>query len=164
MPTGARSPWPGTRTSALFGRWYDSFHTSDDDLSAVLRGFDRPHQRFHAAADVVLALAAQGDSEGARAMLEQRRRQDLAVLCRKFDEARQILRERRVLAIVVEVKACACALAVDGVEWVGELQTEPLPPVGAGGRQHFEGLVGIGHNERERRPVLLLDGWSVCGL
>jgi len=147
-----------------FGKWYDNFHTSDNDLAAVLRGFDRPHQRFHAAADAVLAIAARGDSDGALALLEQRRLQDLAVLRRKFEEARQTLRDRQLLAVVVEFESCSCALAVDGVEWVGDLRTEPLPPIGETGRQHFEGLVGIGHSEREQRPVMLLDGLSVCGL
>jgi chemotaxis signal transduction protein len=50
-----------------FGRWYDSFETSDEELRAILAQFDTPHQTIHALAARLLAMR---DSEGIDAAVD----------------------------------------------------------------------------------------------
>ncbi|MFQ5645038.1 MAG: CZB domain-containing protein, partial [Thiogranum sp.] len=46
-----------------FGKWYDRFHTRDEELMDILRQFNVPHKRIHSLADRLLMLKERGNAE-----------------------------------------------------------------------------------------------------
>ena len=105
-----------------FGKWYDTYQPDNIALEFIWNGFDQPHQRIHAIADVVLGLVERGEVEPALARIEKARATDLRVLVEMFAEARQaIVRTERELAVLIDRGGEALAVMVDGADAV-----EPL--------------------------------------
>ncbi|AWB67136.1 chemotaxis protein [Saccharobesus litoralis] len=72
-----------------FGKWYDSFKTTNQDLQEVLKKFDEPHKRIHALANDLLSLNKDGDKDQALKILHTERTTTLATLRRLFETARE---------------------------------------------------------------------------
>lgn len=51
--------------ACAFGRWYDSFHTDDEELSETLKAFDEPHRAIHGLGRRLLDMANDGHREKA---------------------------------------------------------------------------------------------------
>ncbi|KMT64198.1 CZB domain-containing protein [Catenovulum maritimum] len=71
-----------------FGKWYDSFTTTNMDLAEVLKKFDAPHKAIHNLADSVLTLLEQDKQTEALTLIEVERNSTLASLRRLFATAR----------------------------------------------------------------------------
>lgn len=71
-----------------FGKWYDNFKTDDEDLTAILREFDRPHKKIHALADTLFEMKANGEIEQCLIKLQEERDTTLAHLISLFDRVR----------------------------------------------------------------------------
>lgn len=48
-----------------FGRWYQSFKTDNEDLSAILDRFETPHSKLYASVKPILDCKSDGDLDGA---------------------------------------------------------------------------------------------------
>ncbi|MFC3034888.1 CZB domain-containing protein [Pseudoalteromonas fenneropenaei] len=72
-----------------FGQWYYNFKTDNEDLKALLARFEQPHSQLHQLADKLLSIAAQGDKDGALALLEKERITTYVKLMRLFESARE---------------------------------------------------------------------------
>lgn len=113
-----------------FGVWYDSFKTEHLVLRAALGRLDAPHKAIHATARTALELTAQGKQTEALAMIEERRRVELAELVQSLDALRSLIRDQqRELVIVVESDRTSIGICVDSIEGV-ELLAETGQPVG----------------------------------
>ncbi len=112
-----------------FGRWYDGLMSDpqklaelthgDMALNRLLRAFDSPHKRIHAIAKEVLALAAEGRTDEAFAIIQKSRDRDLADLRRLFAEARDAIHP---LLVVVEHDQQKVALQVDEIQRVVDVE------------------------------------------
>lgn len=76
-----------------FGQWYDNYQTRDDSLREILDGFDKPHRRIHALADILLTMSAEGRRPEAMDILGRERAQTLTRLTKRFELARNHIRE-----------------------------------------------------------------------
>lgn len=129
-----------------FGKWYDNYQTEDMRLSELLRRFDPPHQKIHGVAGQVLEMAANGDKEGALAVLDEIRGGALAAMLILFEEVRKVIRvARQEIALVLEEWGRYVALCVDGVEAVEALQpdsTAEMPTLSKRGRDRLNARLG----------------------
>lgn len=73
-----------------FGRWYQEYQPATEEMQALFARFDGPHQRIHALADELLALAANGQRDEALASLAHHRKTTLARLRDLFEDARHL--------------------------------------------------------------------------
>lgn len=71
-----------------FGKWYDSFTTTNEDLSEVLKKFDEPHKKIHSLAERTLNLIQDDKQEEALHIIHLERNSTLANLKRLFETAR----------------------------------------------------------------------------
>jgi len=108
-----------------FGRWYDSFHTEDISLGAMLRRFNAPHQTIHGIARSVTDLAARERFDEAFALIERTRSAELNTMIKLFELTRQMIREtRREVGLILRLDGRLHALAVDAVDSVAPLRME----------------------------------------
>ncbi|RMF79345.1 MAG: hypothetical protein D6739_11140 [Nitrospirae bacterium] len=149
-----------------FGKWYDAYTTSNLVVANHLKRFDTPHKQIHAIAERCLRLAAEGDREAAREVIEQTRTTVLSRMVDLFAELKRILREtQRSITVVIDAPSGPYALAVDevtGVEWLapapceGEIEGET-----EGGDPAM--VVAMAHGGDGSRIVSLLDVEAVAG-
>jgi hypothetical protein len=99
-----------------FGKWYDTYQPTNTELASIWSGFDQPHKRIHAIADVVTEHEKRGEFEQALAIINQTRTTALAVLVREFAAAE---RDADALAITVD--------SADVVETIHEADMLDLP-------------------------------------
>lgn len=113
-----------------FGRWYSSFKTDHLVLRTALGRLDAPHRAIHGTAHAVLDLASRGQKNEALALIEERRRGELAELIAALSNLRGVIRDQqRELVIVVEAEHKTVGICVDSIEGV-ELLAEHGQPVG----------------------------------
>lgn len=102
-----------------FGRWYDSYDTSDSTVRMELKKFDKPHKAIHSTAGDVIELVQQGKKDEALEIIESRKNGELAIMIELFGSIKQLLLDtHREIAVIVELEKDSFALAVDKVEAV----------------------------------------------
>ena len=84
--TKARDPH-----QCAFGKWYDSFHTDNEEFSELMKKFDAPHKQLHALADIVLDMLEQGEADKAKEAFHREERSTYASLIRLFGVAKDQL-------------------------------------------------------------------------
>ena len=151
--TKARDPH-----QCAFGKWYDAFHSHDDELMEILARFDVPHKQIHSLADRLLGLRDAGRMEQALQILERERSTTLALLRRLFGRARGQIRERIksvLLFITTDGKTPCLALRLNEIKDMVEFPSSALTvtnEIGIGDSEHladvFIGYIDSG-NERD---------------
>jgi len=139
-----------------FGKWYDTYQPTNQELASIWSGFDQPHKRIHAIADVVTEHVRLGEFDQALAIIEQTRTTALAVLVREFAAAtKAVVRSNREVVVILERDAEALAITVDSadvVETIRESDIMELPDL-----LDREGAAVISHTaHREQNDDLLL--------
>lgn len=111
--------------ACAFGRWYDNYRASNEEVRALMERFDRPHQQIHAVAHEVTSLTRRGQHEEALALIARTRSRDLGRLMRLFSEVREVLGgwEREIAVVLRAEGRSPIALLVDAVESVSVLDT-----------------------------------------
>jgi chemotaxis signal transduction protein len=106
-----------------FGKWYDTYQPTNAGLESVWSGFDQPHQRIHAIADVVTEHVKCDEFEQALALIDQTHSTALAVLVREFAAATKAVRQsNREVVVILERDADALAITVDSADVVETIQ------------------------------------------
>ncbi len=103
----------------VFGNWYDSFSSDDEDLSSLLKRFDEPHRRLHDLADQLINLANSAQLDEALQILEKEKSITYNPLKRLFEDARTQITESYKPIIVyttVDGRTPYIGLLVDSVE------------------------------------------------
>ena len=102
-----------------FGKWYDSFQSSNGAVMLELKKFDEPHKMIHATAKEALALLQQGKQEEALALIERRKSGELARLVTLFDNLKHHLnQEQKEVIVLLNSENDRFAISVDYVEAV----------------------------------------------
>jgi len=131
-----------------FGKWYDSFKTSDTLLQFQLAKFDAPHKRIHSFAVQTANLIQQGHKDEAIRLVEDARDRELAVLIRLFADTRQHIQENiREIMLILEHAGRRIGFVVDSVTEVTDIQPgniEPPPEIGNDDGGMIVGLAKIG--------------------
>lgn len=145
--------------SCKFGLWYDKFNPDNSMLRMALKKMAEPHAVIHGAADEILRLAEQGNTDGALKLLGERRDRELAQLVKLFDEVRRILREHhRELAVVVACGEKRFAFSIDLVESVERIPEESVEQMSAAVAGESDKLQWrLGKRNKTNQTVLLLD-------
>jgi chemotaxis signal transduction protein len=148
-----------------FGKWYDSFHTDDLLLAAMLKKFDAPHKAIHSIAHHVENRKQAGDFDGARTLIENARKRDLFDLVNLFGTARTHIRSStREIAIAIETDRSTYALAVDAVESAEALDMTATDEFEANSIVKTADLVsGIAKRKKDQKIVMLLDIGEIFG-
>jgi chemotaxis signal transduction protein len=167
LESSVRENRPFTLTTdphaCAFGRWYDTFKTSNLLLEAVLKRFDAPHKRIHALGETVVDLVHHGRQAEAMAIIAAAREGVLTQMIDLFHAAEDIVREeQREIAVVIAHEGRSCALAVDAIESVERLSTEAMTrmddTIGAGSP---DSIVGVGRRVKDKAFVFVLDPGAV---
>jgi chemotaxis signal transduction protein len=138
-----------------FGKWYDSYQPTNLELASIWSGFDLPHKRIHAIADVVTEHEKRGEFEQALAIIEQTRATALAVLVREFAAATQaVLRSNREVVVILERGADALAITVDSADVVETIQETDMMELPA--LLNREGAAVISRTARREQSEELL--------
>lgn len=103
-------------TKCGFGRWYETFETSDPILRAMFERFDKPHRQIHQVAREVSVLMTTGNVTGAQTLVRETEHNELRVLEHLFRATKDAyLRSCREIAIVVGRGGAQTATVVDQV-------------------------------------------------
>ena len=127
--TGARFELPKDPTQCAFGRWLSAFETEDEVLANQVAKFEEPHDRVHAMADRCLAMASEGNPEGALKEIDVVRQGDLSEMVRLFDGTIRDIQERsRQMVIILQGKEETLGLAVDRIDSVATVEEGFVDP------------------------------------
>jgi chemotaxis signal transduction protein len=140
-----------------FGRWYDTYQTSNVVLAAVLKKFDTPHRRIHAIGAEVMHDAATHQWDEAVRRVERVRDVDFPYMMKLFGDLRTAIHEsHRETAVVLEGDGTVYAVSVDAVESVEQLKPGTIEPVPAAAAP-ADGLVSaVARRIRNDGIVMLL--------
>lgn len=145
-----------------FGKWYDTFHSDNINLSAYMKRFDDPHKQIHQVAVEAEILIRNGQKSQARDLVNLTEQGVLARLLELFDGiAGQVRKYLLEYSVIFQVDENLFAVAVDDINFFSKLThiEYPLPSgvltdgsdlVQALGRYREEG-------HEEEKDVLLLD-------
>ncbi|MBX7259114.1 MAG: chemotaxis protein CheW [Candidatus Hydrogenedentes bacterium] len=128
LEASIREERPFTRATdphkCAFGKWYDSYHSENPIFREVLRKFDAPHKAIHGIAVKALAAAQDGRHDLANSIVEETRNTTLREMIDLFGKFRHALvTYSRETAIILENNDTVCAVAVDSVDAVEQLDT-----------------------------------------
>jgi len=123
-----------------FGKWYDelmsdkvkhlAFTQGDIVMEHLLRELDQPHQTIHGIAERVADLGSEGKQEQALSLIENVKDTHLKSMVEIFAKMKEVVpRQRKQLAIVVEVDEQLIGLRVDAVDVVLNLKQDDIQPV-----------------------------------
>lgn len=111
--------------TCAFGKWYDTYTTSNVVVAQMLRLFEAPHARIHALGKTCLQLQHDNKTAEALESIEDARTGDLQSLIQLFAQLRQALKESiREIMLVVDVNGKSIGLLVDAVESVEYLAND----------------------------------------
>ncbi|MBF0529691.1 MAG: chemotaxis protein CheW [Deltaproteobacteria bacterium] len=149
-----------------FGKWYDTFTTTDLVIAGELKKFDLPHQRIHALANQALNLCDRGQPDQARDLIEKTRTGDLTFLRGLFSNIRDVIRQRTFqIAIILEEQNRIVGLAVDEILSVSKINSnriQPLPVAVMSLGENF--IIGAAQMENSRQNILLLDSSKLLAM
>ncbi len=122
--------------ACAFGRWYDSFQTTNLTVSALLRKMDAPHKAIHALAIRVENLKKEGKHDDAVRIVESARNTTLARLLELFSNFETALMENhRPVAVIVHAGGTLAAITVDSVEAVETIDPASVELLEESGRR-----------------------------
>ncbi|RXE88515.1 MULTISPECIES: CZB domain-containing protein [Pseudoalteromonas] len=102
-----------------FGQWFYGFKTENDDLKALLKRFEEPHEKLHSLADKLLMMCAQGQKQQAIETLAREKSTTFNKLMRLFESARdQIMLDHKPIIVFTtqDGQSPHIGLLVDKVE------------------------------------------------
>ncbi len=142
-----------------FGKWYDTYQADNVWIAALLKKFDKPHQKIHGVGQQVVQMVAGGSSDQALELLGETRNRELSSMIGLFESLRDLTREaQRETAVIFAISGHVFAGSVDSavsVERVAPGSVAPLP-VGAGASHH--NLVQCtARRAKDDRLVLILE-------
>lgn len=125
-----------------FGKWYYGYHTSDLQLSLLMRHFEQPHNEIHRLADKLLGLVETGQVNDALRAFHESKNTTLAELLELFDSTQELVvkLQRRIVIIVVDGDD-ACALGADSVRDIVVVPAERIKPSTAIGTPATSALI-----------------------
>ncbi len=127
VETGAEFKLATDPHKCAFGKWYDSFETTNHSLRYHLRKIDEPHQKLHATAALVLDCLKNDDINGAKKLIEVANNEYISVIIEILDKFSDIYtRSMRELLIAME-NGVPYGLIVDevlGVEGITQIPDE----------------------------------------
>lgn len=128
--------------ACAFGRWYDSFTTTNLTVAGLLRKMDAPHKAIHALAVRVESLKTEGKFDEARRLVDSCRDTTLARLLDLFTHFEEAIHENhRPVAIIVNTCGTLAALTVDRVESVELIDPSSIQPLDQRGVESFSSLI-----------------------
>ncbi len=148
-----------------FGKWYDKFHSRDEELTRVMKKFDVPHKHIHSLAKKLLNLRDKGETKQALAILSEERLITMSRLLRLFEEARGYIvsSERPVVMFVTKdgVKPLL-GLVINEISDVHVIEPEDIMPlesisIGSVIRSDKVGPMVKGFIKKENLECLLLE-------
>lgn len=147
-----------------FGKWYDSFHTTDIILAQLLKEFDTPHKKIHAIAEKVIALSQSGDNAGAMKIIDDCRNNELAAIIRLFGELRRNYAERnREISVILDTKRGPFAITVDSIDSVGTFVEGSIEEI-KGVLSYEKGLADmVGRVNKGNKIVFIVDENEILG-
>ena len=145
-----------------FGKWYDTFHSDNVNLSAYMRRFDEPHKAIHRVALDVEELIRNGQVQEAHDLLSRTESGLLARLLELFDGiAEQVRKYLLEYAIILQVGTELFAIAVDDINFFSRLShiEHPLPAGMAASGSDLVQALGryLEDGSAAEKDVLLLD-------
>jgi purine-binding chemotaxis protein CheW len=145
--------------ACAFGRWYDSFQTSNLTVSALLRKMDAPHKAIHALAVRVENLKKEGNYDDAARLVESARNTTLARLLDLFSNFETVLMENhRPVAVIVHTGGTLAAITVDSVEAVEPIDPASVEMLEEKGVESFSSVIRrVGQRPRGAGLVGLID-------
>jgi len=148
-----------------FGKWYDNYQCDHRVLEGCLKQFDKPHKQIHAVSEKVEKLVQSEDFEGAKALIEAARTEELAKLQQLFEEARNLLQgDSREIALVLQWEGKRMAICVDSVSSVERFQeasiedTKQVPYA-----MNSEFISGIAKREKENDLIQIVSVENLIG-
>lgn len=139
-----------------FGKWYDSYRTTDIGIRALLREFDAPHKAIHGVAAQALEAAGAGDLGKAHGIIERTRETTLQEMKSLFARFREALKDLLFeVAMVLEKGDRSCAVVVDNIESV-EMLKNHFDTLDLGTKDNEPPPIPwIGRRQKDDRPVLI---------
>lgn len=102
-----------------FGKWYDQYESSDDQLNEIMEKFDEPHKRIHSLAEQLLDMAANQQKEEAIETLNREKHSTLKLLMNLFAQASTRLEDLlRPVVVIVQTSKKVAALELDSIEGI----------------------------------------------
>ena len=138
-----------------FGKWYDSFQTSNIVLASLIKKFDEPHRQIHQLGKTVKSLEEKEQYEIAHEEIEKTKNTDLKEMIKLFSLVKEEFRNNiREITLVLERKGETIGIIVDEVFSVehlleGSIENldEKIPkcdiPLNVGKRRKDQSLVMI---------------------
>lgn len=143
-----------------FGKWYDTYTTSNIALNLELKKFDQPHKVIHATAEAALKMKSDGDQEGAEKLIQNRRDTELARMINLFESVKKTLRETtREIVIIIDSGENPNAICVDSVDSVETLKEEKSASLvfGGGSKDSFSSHSVFGRRKGGDDLVMIID-------
>lgn len=138
-----------------FGRWLDSFETTNNELSMHLRRIVGPHNALHETAKTVVMLNEKGDYDGAMAAVKNMRATHFAETMRLLSEINDAFeRGLNNMLIVVDDGKAPYGLLVDelvSVEYFEEVSHKPQA-------YNDTSIICVANRKGDRKNILVLDG------
>lgn len=142
-----------------FGKWYDTFHAENAWIAALLKRFDKPHQKIHGVGQQVVQMVADGSSDRALELLAETRSRELSSMIGLFESLRDLTREvQRETAVIFTISGSVFAGSVDSAVSVEKLAPGTVAPLPAGAGAGDNSLVQrTGRRAKDNGLVLILE-------
>lgn len=142
-----------------FGKWYDTYQAGNPWIAALLKKFDKPHQKIHGVALQVAQMVAEGRLDHAVQLLTETRSQDLSSMIRLFENLRELARaQQRETAVIFTSSGHVFAGSVDSAVSVEKLAPASVAPLPAGAGASHNGLVQrTGRRAKDNQLLLILE-------
>lgn len=163
-----RFPLATDHHQCALGKWYDTFTTENNSITAHLRKLDDPHQRFHAVArrynECRQNRTGCGHDEGIRKEVEQAHSQYMPQILKLLDEAKEVfISSYQAIVIVLEGEQGMLGLIVDQVHSV-----ETVTPISQDESSeyfsHSQFVSGVARSEKTGQLLLTLDDQALLNL
>ncbi|MBI5558591.1 MAG: CZB domain-containing protein [Deltaproteobacteria bacterium] len=87
-----------------FGQWYHSYHTEDEELRALLNGWEGPHERLHQSAQEIVTAMNNNDMQQARVIYQEKTLPELNELAARYQQTmawvdRKVVSQQKALDI-----------------------------------------------------------------
>jgi chemotaxis signal transduction protein len=113
-----------------FGRWYDHYHTNDEELRAIMVQFDEPHKRIHSLAENLLSMV-KDENKVAEALriLNDERHSTLKQLLRLFGQAKSRLSDMlKPVVVILHANDRSYAVELDSIDQIMEFNNSHWLP------------------------------------
>lgn len=113
-----------------FGRWYDSYRSTNQWIAAALRHFEKPHAEIHATAIRVREHQDRGEHDTALQVVTAARNGVLRSLMHLFDNLRALIKHsEQQIAIVLRADGREFAILVDEAAALEKLDPSTVGPL-----------------------------------